>query len=196
MDTFATAVFLATFAFETLAKSLYTISKLLGTFAIAGRSLRSECSHETNDFGSGLGNLGFVSGMANVSKCLLMLRRSLATVSEANVAKKLTKADKRKSKTKNLFEVAKLLPNGGVGSKMAKTHWRPGSFYKVTEIKLYKVPILAYFRGAFLRFLMMKWKSYLKNISFLICRTIKSKQRIPWLLQWLVWHIHQEVCGA
>jgi hypothetical protein len=85
-----------------------------------------------------LGNLGFVSAMANVSKCLLMLRRSLATVSEANVAKKLTKADIRKSKTKNLFEVAKLLPNGGVGSKMAKTHWRPGSFYKVTEIKLYK----------------------------------------------------------
>ncbi len=79
--------------------------------------------------------------MANVSKCLLMLRRSLATVSEANVAKKLTKADIRKSKTKNLFEVAKLLPNGGVGSKMAKTHWRPGSFYKVMEIKLYKVSI-------------------------------------------------------
>ncbi|CAK9222891.1 unnamed protein product [Sphagnum troendelagicum] len=76
--------------------------------------------------------------MANVSRCLLMLRRSLATVSEPNVAKKLTKADIRKSKTKNLFEVAKLLPNGGVGSKMAKTHWRPGSFYKVTEIKLYK----------------------------------------------------------
>lgn len=106
-----------------------------------GRSFRSDCSHETSDFGSGLGNLGFFSAMANVSKCLLMLRRSLATVSEANVAKKLTKADIRKSKTKNLFEVAKLLPNGGVGSKMAKTHWRPGSFYKVTEIKLYKVSI-------------------------------------------------------
>jgi hypothetical protein len=70
-----------------------------------------------------------------------MLWRSLATVSEANVAKKLTKADIRKSKTKNLFEVVKLLPNGGVGSKMAKKHWRPGSFYKVTEIKLYKVSI-------------------------------------------------------
>ncbi len=37
-----------------------------------GQSLRSECSQETSDFGSGLGHLGFRSAVANVSKYFLM----------------------------------------------------------------------------------------------------------------------------
>ncbi len=53
-----------------------------------GQSLRSECSQETSDFGSGLGHLGFRSAVANVSKYFLMVRIALAAVSEANVATK------------------------------------------------------------------------------------------------------------
>jgi hypothetical protein len=51
-----------------------------------GQSLRSKCSQETSDFGSGLGHLGFRSAVANVSKFFLMCGG--AAVSEANVATK------------------------------------------------------------------------------------------------------------
>jgi hypothetical protein len=37
-----------------------------------GQSLRSKCSQETSDFGSGLGHLGFRSAVANVSEFFLM----------------------------------------------------------------------------------------------------------------------------
>ncbi|KAL6967610.1 hypothetical protein U1Q18_033420 [Sarracenia purpurea var. burkii] len=44
---------------------------------------------------------------------------------------------RRKKKKKNLFEVAKFLPNWGIGYHMAKTHWANVS-YEITKINLYK----------------------------------------------------------
>ncbi|XP_074290225.1 uncharacterized protein LOC141616952 [Silene latifolia] len=44
---------------------------------------------------------------------------------------------KKKKKSKNLFEVAKVLPNWGIGYHMAKKHWTNVS-YEITKINLYK----------------------------------------------------------
>ena len=41
-------------------------------------------------------------------------------------------------KKKTFFDVAKFLPDWGVGSKLAKTHWDPNCFYKITRVNLYK----------------------------------------------------------
>ncbi|KAK6929437.1 Mitochondrial 28S ribosomal protein S34 [Dillenia turbinata] len=47
------------------------------------------------------------------------------------------KPKRKKSKKKNLFEVAQFLPSWGLGYQMAKTHWTNVS-YQITKINLYK----------------------------------------------------------
>ncbi|CAM6007139.1 unnamed protein product [Sphagnum balticum] len=78
--------------------------------------------------------------MASAHTTMKLLRRAMATATEVAVKVPLKKPGEGHPKRKNLFDVVKVLPNWGVGSKVAKSHWRPETFYKVTEIKLYKDP--------------------------------------------------------
>ncbi|KAH8969423.1 hypothetical protein BDL97_02G033100 [Sphagnum fallax] len=78
--------------------------------------------------------------MASAHTTMKLLRRAMATATEAAVKVPLKKPGEGHPKRKNLFDVVKVLPNWGVGSKVAKSHWRPETFYKITEIKLYKDP--------------------------------------------------------
>eukprot|EP00252_Welwitschia_mirabilis_P022322 TRINITY_DN6006_c0_g1_i1.p1 TRINITY_DN6006_c0_g1~~TRINITY_DN6006_c0_g1_i1.p1 ORF type:complete len:139 (-),score=12.91 TRINITY_DN6006_c0_g1_i1:118-534(-) len=47
------------------------------------------------------------------------------------------KAVKKNERT-NLFEVAKRLPNWGLGCTVAKRHWPSGHCYKITAIKIFR----------------------------------------------------------
>lgn len=85
-------------------------------------------------------NLGLVT-MANAPKTMLVLRRAMATASEATAVQAASKKPgEGHPKRKNLFDVVKVLPNWGLGSRVAKSHWNPETFYKIAEIKLYKDP--------------------------------------------------------
>jgi hypothetical protein len=87
-------------------------------------------------------NFGLVT-MANALKTMLVLRRAMATASEATAVQAASKKPgEGHPKRKNLFDVVKVLPNWGLGSRVAKSHWNPETFYKITEIKLYKVSLL------------------------------------------------------
>ncbi|KAH9325862.1 hypothetical protein KI387_006040, partial [Taxus chinensis] len=45
---------------------------------------------------------------------------------------------KTKRKKKTLFQVARFLPDWGVGYKFNKTHWDRSVYYQITRINLYK----------------------------------------------------------
>jgi hypothetical protein len=76
------------------------------------------------------------------SVATLLLRRAMATAAKhggsvAEVVQK--KPGTGHPKKKNLFDVARLLSGWGVGHKVAKTHWKPQTYYKLHDIKLRKV---------------------------------------------------------
>lgn len=72
---------------------------------------------------------------------MLLLRRAMATaVKNAEpVVAAVKKPGTGHPKKKNLFDVARLLPGWGVGHKVAKSHWKPQTYYKLFDIKLRKV---------------------------------------------------------
>lgn len=70
---------------------------------------------------------------------MLLLRRAMATAAEATVEVVKKKPMTGSPKKKNLFDVARLLPGWGVGHKVAKSHWKPETYYKLCDIKLRKV---------------------------------------------------------
>ncbi|KAL6990023.1 hypothetical protein U1Q18_015775 [Sarracenia purpurea var. burkii] len=86
-------------------------------------------------------------GMGRLCRISFNFLRSLSAASTPNatsasanptVASSAANDSKRKKKKKkNLFEVAKFLPNWGIGYHMAKTHWANVS-YEITKINLYK----------------------------------------------------------
>lgn len=73
------------------------------------------------------------------SAAVLLLRRAMATAAEATVEVVKKKPMTGSPKKKNLFDVARLLPCWGVGHKVAKSHWKPETYYKLCDIKLRKV---------------------------------------------------------
>ncbi|KAK9124372.1 hypothetical protein Sjap_013974 [Stephania japonica] len=60
-----------------------------------------------------------------------------ATSTPSNEASTSVAKKPKRRKKKNLFEVARYLPNWGLGYQMAKTHW-VGVSYEITKINLYK----------------------------------------------------------
>jgi hypothetical protein len=70
---------------------------------------------------------------------MLLLRRAMATAAEATLEVVKKKPMTGSPKKKNLFDVARLLPGWGVGHKVAKSHWKPETYYKLCDIKLRKV---------------------------------------------------------
>ena len=76
------------------------------------------------------------------SAAMLLLRRGLAAAAKRADAVAETvqkKPGTGNPKKKNLFDVARLLPGWGVGHKVAKTHWKPQTYYKIYDVKLRKV---------------------------------------------------------
>jgi len=69
---------------------------------------------------------------------MLLLRRAMATAAEATLEVVKKKPMTGSPKKKNLFDVARLLPGWGVGHKVAKSHWKPETYYKLCDIKLRK----------------------------------------------------------
>ncbi|KAJ7562389.1 hypothetical protein O6H91_03G067700 [Diphasiastrum complanatum] len=70
-----------------------------------------------------------------------LLWRSLSSTSTASgvAVESAAAAGKRaRKKKKNLVDVIKFLSDWGVGAKVAKTHWTPKTFYKITNVKLYE----------------------------------------------------------
>ncbi|KAK9047875.1 hypothetical protein SSX86_033163 [Deinandra increscens subsp. villosa] len=75
----------------------------------------------------------------------LIINRNLSTSSPVSPASasdsasnpSTTVSKSRRKRKKNLFEVARFLPNWGIGYQMAKTHWS-GVAYQITKINLYK----------------------------------------------------------
>ncbi|KAF6160990.1 hypothetical protein GIB67_007631 [Kingdonia uniflora] len=67
--------------------------------------------------------------------------RSFSVASSPNptaaVAAVSTEVKPKKKRPKNLFDVAKNLPDWGIGYRMAKKHW-VGVSYEITKINLYK----------------------------------------------------------
>ncbi|KAG0558998.1 hypothetical protein KC19_10G071200 [Ceratodon purpureus] len=72
------------------------------------------------------------------SATMLLLRRALATAAKPATEVVQKKPGTGHPKKKNLFDVARLLPGWGVGHKVAKTHWKPQTYYKLLDIKLRK----------------------------------------------------------
>ncbi|XP_024383939.1 uncharacterized protein [Physcomitrium patens] len=75
------------------------------------------------------------------SSTMLLLRRAMATAAK-NAGAATTEVAKAPGtgnpKKKNLFDVARLLPGWGIGHKVAKSHWKPHSYYKLYDVKLRK----------------------------------------------------------
>lgn len=72
----------------------------------------------------------------------LLLRRGVASAAKL-VAAAPEAVRKRPGtgnpKKKNVFDVARLLPGWGAGLRVAKSHWKPQTYYKLCDIKLRKV---------------------------------------------------------
>ncbi|KAG0566543.1 hypothetical protein M758_7G072900 [Ceratodon purpureus] len=72
------------------------------------------------------------------SAATLVLRRGLATVVKNAEEVVVKKPGTGSPKKKNVFDVARLLPGWGVGHKVAKSHWKPQTYYKLCDVKLRK----------------------------------------------------------
>jgi hypothetical protein len=77
---------------------------------------------------------------ASASGALLILRRACSSATQT--AAKAEGGGKTRRR-KNLVEVAKFLPNNGVGGKLAKGHWKPGFFYQLTRLKVSEVGLFS-----------------------------------------------------
>jgi hypothetical protein len=81
--------------------------------------------------------------MATLSSgAILLLRRGLATAAKQAEEVVRKRPGTGNPKKKNVFDLARLLPDWGVGHKVAKTHWKPHTYYKLCDVKLRKVRML------------------------------------------------------
>lgn len=95
--------------------------------------------------GSFFANLSIESGVSGFRALATKATRGKnAKTPVANVPQVKAEGTKKKRvyKGRNLIEVAQFLPGWGVGAKMTKSHWRPNTYYQITDIKLNKVVLL------------------------------------------------------